>query len=48
MFLDHKTWLQDITQAYIQGHDLQLDVYLKIANRLNLPQDKYWKLLKPF
>lgn len=47
MFSVHSIWLQDYTQAYIQEHDLQLEEYVKPAEKFNLPQDPYLKLLKP-
>lgn len=46
MFTDHKMWLQDVPEAYIQGTYLQLDVYLKLGDQFILPQDIYLKLLK--
>lgn len=47
MFIEHNIWLQDVTQPYIRGHDLQRDVHIKPAAQLNLAQNTYLKLLKP-
>lgn len=35
---DHKISLQDITKDYIQGQDLQHDVYLKPFHQFELSQ----------
>lgn len=47
MLPHHKICLQDITQACIQGQDLQHEVYRKEADQVKLPQHTYLKLLKP-
>lgn len=39
MFPYHNIWLQDVTQGYIQGHDLQRRVNVKPADNFNLPED---------
>ena len=43
----HKIWLQDVTQAYIQGYDLQREVYIKPTEHFQLKPNTYLKLLKP-
>lgn len=37
---------QDITQAYIQGYDMERDVYMKPATEFKLDPDTQLKLLK--
>ena len=44
---EYTIWLQDVTQAYIQGYDLQRDVYITPSDEFKLPKDMYLKLLKP-
>lgn len=45
---NHIFWLQDFTEAYIQRHDLQRDIYVKLADQFKLSQDSYLKLLKNY
>lgn len=43
----HKIWVKGVTQAYIQGCELERDVYIKPDTQFQLPSDTYLKLLKP-
>lgn len=47
MFPNQNISVKDVTQAYIQVHDLQRDVNVKPADQFNLLKDTYLKLLKP-
>lgn len=47
LFPEHKIWLQDVTEAYIQWYDIQQDVYVKPAKKFELPLNTYLKPLKP-
>lgn len=42
-----KVWNQDDNQAYIQGHELERDLYVIPDSRFNLPCNMILKLLKP-
>lgn len=44
---DLEVRLQDTTQAYIQGYDMKMDVYIKPATELKLEPDTYLEVLKP-
>lgn len=45
--LNFKIWLQDVTKAYIRGHDLTRAVYVKATKDFELPEDQLLNLLKP-
>lgn len=46
MFASHKMWLQDVTEAYIQGHILLRDIYVNPDKKLTLKEDIYLKIIK--
>lgn len=46
IFHNDKIWLQDVTKAYIQEHELHRKLFVKLAERLELPQDTYLKVLE--
>ena len=47
IILDFHIWSQDVTQSYIQGHDLTRDVYVRPAKEFGLPSNVLLKLEKP-
>lgn len=48
MFPSQKMWIQDVTEAYIQGDHIQWDAYVKPAEELNLKEVMYCKHLTPY
>lgn len=47
MFPKHKIWLQDVTQEYIQGHDVQRNIYVKPAKRIWSTRKYATQTIKP-
>lgn len=46
MFQSLKIYLQNLTQAYVQGHYLQANVYVKLSKELYIKEGMYLKLFK--